>query len=116
MPVLNNPKGLGRGVPMYTHSLRVCFRSHVKGASLLPLTGHKSLLRSATQNFIQKPNNTFYSTWESNPRPLAQQSRIVLLGQRGSNNKTDLGFTNVLHNYDFLTHPCTRSTSVLIAS
>ena len=36
------------------------FRSHVIGGEPIAIiTGHKSKLRAATENFIEKPNNTF---------------------------------------------------------
>ena len=43
------------------------FRSHVIGGEPIALTGHKSLLRAATENFIEKPNNILLDL-ESEPR------------------------------------------------
>ena len=63
---------------MYTHGSRGnSFRSHLIGGE--PIANNRAQIltgrKAATENFLEIPNNTFCSTWESNPRPLDVCSR-----------------------------------------
>ena len=56
------PEGLGRGVPMYTPQFADMFRPHVIGGPAY-YEYPESKLQATTENFIEKPNNTFCSIW-----------------------------------------------------